>query len=131
MSIAVDEFHSSALLLSIFYWRPKMIRFRAILNFVIVFSALFGLVFVIGCGNSAEKQAMSDFLKLYSDTVDEYSAADESKKAEMKGELNSFKSKWSNMKMEMDGELTPQALDELDQEYGKITTKYASLAGLS
>jgi len=36
-------------------------------------------------GSSAEKQAMSDFLKLYSDTVDEYSAADESKKAEMKG----------------------------------------------
>jgi hypothetical protein len=131
MSIAVDEFHSSALLLSIFYWRPKMIRFRAILNFVIVSSALFGLVFVIGCGNSPEKQAMSDFLKLYSDTVDEYSAADESKKAEMKGELNSFKSKWSNMKMEMDGELTPQALDKLDKEYDKITTKYASLAGLS
>jgi hypothetical protein len=35
------------------------------------------------------------------------------------------------MKMEMDGELTPQALDKLDKEYDKITTKYASLAGLS
>ena len=108
-----------------------MIRFKTILNFVIVFSALLGLVFVIGCGSSAEKQAMQDFLKLYSDTVDEYSAADESKKAEMKEELNSFKSKWSNMKMEMDGELTPQSLNELDKEYDKITTKYASLAGLS
>ena len=108
-----------------------MIRFKTMLNFVIVFSVLFGLIFVIGCGSSAEKQAMSDFLKLYNDTVDQYSAADKSKKVEMKGELNSFKSKWSNMKMEMDGELTPQALNELDKEYEKITTKYASLAGLS
>jgi hypothetical protein len=120
MSIAVDEFHSSPQLPSIFYRRPEMIRFKTILNFVIVFSVLFGLIFVIGCGSSAEKQAMSDFLKLYSDTVDKYSAADVSKKAEMKEELNSFKSKWSNMKMEMDGELTPQALNELDKEYNKI-----------
>jgi len=108
-----------------------MIRFKTFLNFAIVFSTLFGLVFVIGCGNSAEKQAMSDFLKLYSDTVNEYSAADESKKAEIKEKLNSFKSKWSNMKMEMGGEVTPQTLDELDKEYEKIKTKYASMAGLS
>ena len=131
MSVAIDEFHSSALLPSIFYWRLKMIRFKTILNFVIVFSAFFGLIFVIGCGSSVEKQAMSDFLKLYSDTVDQYSAADKSEKAEMKEGLNSFKSKWSDMKMEMDGEVTPQALDELDKKYDKITTKYASLAGLS
>ena len=42
-----------------------MTRFKSTLNFVIVLSALFGLVFVIGCGNSAEKQAMTDFLKQY------------------------------------------------------------------
>jgi hypothetical protein len=131
MSVAIDEFHSSSLLPSIFYWRLKMIRFKTILNFVIVFSAFFGLIFVIGCGSSVEKQAMSDFLKLYNDTVDQYSAADKSEKTEMKEGLNSFKSKWSDMKMEMDGEVTPQALDELDKEYDKITTKYASLAGLS
>jgi hypothetical protein len=35
------------------------------------------------------------------------------------------------MKMEMGGEITLQALDELDKEYDKITTEYASLAGLS
>jgi len=35
------------------------------------------------------------------------------------------------MKMEMGGEVTPQALDKLDKEYQKITKKYASLAGLS
>jgi hypothetical protein len=28
----------------------------------------------------------------------------------------------------MDGQVTPQALEELDNEYDKITKKYASLA---
>ena len=53
-----------------------MKQFKSTLNFVIVFSALFGLVFVIGCGSSADKQTMSDYLKLYSDSVNEYSTAD-------------------------------------------------------
>jgi hypothetical protein len=129
--IAVAEFHSSTALLLIFHWRPEMIRFKTTVNFVIVFSALFGLAFVIGCGSSAEKQAMSDFLKLYSDTVNEYDSADEVKKAEMKGKVDSFKSKWFDMKMKMDGDVTPQALEKLDKEFQKITTKYASLAGSS
>ncbi len=98
---------------------------------MIVFSALFGLVFVIGCGSSAEKQAASDLLQHYSQTVDEYVSADQSKKAEIEVTLDSYKTKWSDMKMEMDGQFTPQALDELDNEYQKITKKYASLAGKS
>ncbi len=106
-----------------------MIKFKSTLNIVIVCSVLLGLVFVIGCGSSAEKQAMTDFLKQYSETVNEYSAADEGKKAEIKGKLDSFQSQWSDMKMEMDGQVTPQALDELDKEYYKITKKYASSAG--
>ena len=105
-----------------------MIKFKSTLNYVIVFSALFGLVFVIGCGNSAEKQAMSDFLKLYSDSVNEYSSADDSKRTEMKKKLDSFKAKWTEIKNEMDGQVTPQALDELDKEYEKITKKFTSLA---
>jgi len=105
-----------------------MIKFKSTLNFVIVLSALCGLVFVIGCGSSAEKQAMSDFLKLYSDSVNEYSTADDSKKAELKKELDSFKTKWTEIKIEMDGQVTPQTLNELDVEYDKISKKYASLA---
>jgi hypothetical protein len=96
-----------------------------------VFSALLGLVFVIGCGGSTEKQAMSDFLKLFSDTVNEYSAADESKKAEIKGKLDSFNSKWSDMKMDLGDHVTPQVLDKMDKEYKKIAKKYASLTGKS
>ena len=102
-----------------------MIRFKSTLNFVIVLTALLGLV--IGCGSSAEKQAMSDFLVMYNNTVDEYSAADESKRVELKEKLDSFKTKWANMKMEMDAEITPQTLDKMDNEYQQITKKYISL----
>ena len=103
-----------------------MIKFKSTLNFVIVFSALFGLVFVIGCGTSAEKQAMSDYLKLYNDSVNEYSAADDSKRAGLKEKLDTLKGKWWEIKIEMDGEVTPQVLNELEKEYEKITQKYVS-----
>jgi len=104
-----------------------MIKFKSTLNFVIVFSALFGLVFVIGCGTSAEKQAMSDYLKLYDDSVNEYSTADDSKRAGLKEKLDTLKAKWWGIKIEMDGQVTPQALNELEKEYEKITKKYVSL----
>ena len=104
-----------------------MFRFKSTLNCVIVFSALLGLLFVIGCGSSAEKQAMTDFLVTYDNTVNEYSAADESKRVEMKEKLDSFTTKWANMKMDLGAEITPQTLDKLDNEYQKITNKYTSL----
>ena len=94
---------------------------------MIVFSALLGLVFVIGCGSSQEKQMMSDFLQQYNQEVDNYSAADNGKKAEMQEKLDSYNSKWSEMKMDLGGHVTPQALNELDKKYEKIKKKYASL----
>ena len=106
-----------------------MFRFKSTLNCVIVFTALLALV--IGCGSSAEKQAMSDFLLTYDNTVNEYSAADKSLRAEMKEKLDSFKTKWTNMKMEMNAEITPQTLDKLDNEYQKITKEYISLTDKS
>ena len=102
-----------------------MIRFKSTLGCVIIFTALLGMV--IGCGASAEKQAMSDFLALYESSLNEYSAANESMKAEMKEKLVSFKSKWVNMKIEMGSEVTPQTIDKLDNKYKEITKKYASL----
>lgn len=108
-----------------------MIRLKSTLNFVIVFSVLFGLIFVIGCGDSKEVQAMKDFLKLYSDTVDEYAAADEAKKTELKVKLDTFESKWSNMEMEMDGRITPNDLEKFDKQYKEIQKKYAEIAGKS
>ena len=108
-----------------------MIRFKTTLNLVILFSALLGLVFASGCGNSKEEQKMIDFLKLYSDTVDEYAAADDVKKAELKAKLDTFASKWSDMEMEMDGRLTPNDLEKYDKQFKEIKNKYASLAGKS
>lgn len=108
-----------------------MIRLKITLNFVIVFLVLFGLIFVIGCGDSKEVQAMKDFLKLYSDTVDEYAAADEAKKTELKVKLDTFESKWSNMEMEMDGRITPNDLEKFDKQYKEIQKKYAEIAGKS
>jgi len=73
---------------------------------------------------------MTDLLQQYSRTVDECSSADQSKKAEIEKKLDSYKAKWSNMKMEMglSGNVTPQVLEKMDSEHQKITTKYASLA---
>ena len=112
-----------------------MFNARSTLRYVIVLSAIFGLVFVIGCGSSKEKQQMSTFMQEYSKTVTEYSdivnTADKSKKAELEEILDSYKTKWTNMKIEMGSEITPQALNTLDQEYQDITKKYSSLAGKS
>ena len=110
-----------------------MARFKTTLNYVIVLSALLGLVFVIGCGGTAEKQAMTDLLQQYSRTVDEYLSADQSEKAEIEKKLDSYKVKWSDMKMQMGlgGNVTPQTLEKMDSEYQKITTKYASVASKS
>jgi len=108
-----------------------MIRLKTTLNFLIVFSVLLGMVLVIGCGNSKEEQAMTDFLKLFSDTVDQYATADEAKKAELKAKLDTFASKWSDMEMEMDGRLTPNDLEKYDKQYKEIQKKYESLTGKS
>jgi hypothetical protein len=108
-----------------------MIRFNTTLNLVILFAALLGFVFIIGCGNSKEEQKMVDFLKLYSDTVDQYAAADTAKKAELKVKLDTFASKWSDMEMEMDGRLTPNDLEKYDKQYNEIKDRYTSLAGNS
>ena len=108
-----------------------MSRLKITLNVAIVFSVLFGLIFVIGCGDSKEVQAMKDFLKLYSDTVDEYAAADEAKKTELKAKLDTFKSKWSNMEMEMDGRVTPNDLEKFDKQYKEIQKRYNEIAGKS
>lgn len=108
-----------------------MIRSKISLNFVICFAVIAALAFVIGCGSSAEKQAMTDFLQMYSDTVNEYAEADGSKRAAMKEKMDSFAAKWSDMKMEMGSLVTPNALEELDQQYNQIAKKYAALNGKS
>ena len=106
-----------------------MLKFKSTLNFVMLLSALLGLIFVIGCAGSAEKQEISSFLKLYSDAVDEYEAADDTKRDQLKEKIDSYKLKCSAMisELELNNKATPQVMNELEREYKDITKKYASL----
>ncbi len=104
-----------------------MLKSKSTLNFVMLFSALLGLIFVIGCGDSAVKQEISEFLKLYSDTVSEYEVADDTKRAQLKEKIDSFRLKWSAMIVELNDKVTPQVMNEIESEYKEITKKYASL----
>ena len=104
-----------------------MLKSKSTLKFVMLFSALLGLIFVIGCGGSAEKQEMSEFLKLYSDAVSEYETADDTKKAQMKEKIDSYRLKWSARIGELNDTFTPQVMDKLEREFKEITKKYASL----
>ena len=104
-----------------------MLKSKSKLSFVMLFSALLGQIFVIGCGDSSVKQEISEFLKLYSDTVSEYEAADDTKRAQMKEKIDSFKLKWSAMIGELIDKVTPQVMNEMEREYKEITKKYASL----
>ena len=112
-----------------------MLRIKSNLNWFILLLAMIGLVFVIGCGPSEGKLKMSGLLQEFSKSLDEYSdaltKADAAKKAEMEKKLNTYEQKWSDMKMEMADKVTPQVLDELDNEYHKIENKYKTLAGKS
>ena len=106
-----------------------MLKSKSTLNFVMLFSALLGLMFVIGCSSSAEKQEMSEILKLYSNAVSEFEAADDTQRAQMKEKIDSYRLKCSAMisEFELNNKFTPQVMDELESEYKEITKKYASM----
>jgi hypothetical protein len=104
-----------------------MLKSKSTLGFVMLFSVLFGLIFVIGCGDSAVKQEVSEFLKLYSDAVSEFEAADGTKRAQMKEKMDSFRLKWSAMIGELNDKVTPQVMNEMEREYKEIAKKYALL----
>jgi hypothetical protein len=106
-----------------------MLKSKSTLNLVMLFSALLGLIFVIGCAGSAEKQEMSEMLKLYSKAVVDYKAADDTQRAQLKEKIDSYKLKCSNLisDMELNNKATPQVIEELEREYKEITKKFESL----
>ena len=106
-----------------------MLKPKSTLNLVMLFSAILGLILVIGCAGSAEKQEMSDMLKLYSNAVSEYEAADDAHRAELKEKIESYRLKCSNMisELELKDKFTPQVMKELEREYKEITKKYTTL----
>ena len=106
-----------------------MLKLQSTLNFVMLLSALLGLIFLIGCGGSAEKQEMSKLLKLYSDAVSEFEAADNTQRAQLKEKIDSYRHKCSTMisELELNNKVTRQVMNKLEKEYKEITEKYASL----
>lgn len=106
-----------------------MLKFKSSLNCVMVFAALAGLVFVFGCGNSAEKQKMTEFVQEFEKAVGEYAGAADSHKAEMAKKVEALMARWTEMKMELGSELTPQVLDKLDIAYKKFAKQFKALSG--
>ena len=96
---------------------------------MLLFSVFLGLIFVIGCAGSAEKKEMANLLKLYSDAVNEYEAADDAKRAQLKEKIDSFKLKCAReiSELELNANVTPQVIKNLEKEYKEITQKYTSL----
>lgn len=92
-----------------------------------LFSALLGLIFVIGCGDSAAKQEVSEFFKLYNNAVSEYEVADDTKRTQMKEKIDSFRHKWSAMELKLTEKVTPQVMNDMEREYKDITERYESL----
>jgi hypothetical protein len=106
-------------------------RNKSNLNLVIVVAAIAGLVLFFGCGDSQEKLQMTEFIKEFGKTVQEYAKAEDGQKADLEAKLNSAMDKWTQMKVDMGSELTPQVLDKLDAEYQKIAKEFKSLSGKS
>ncbi len=108
-----------------------MLKIKPNLNFVVLLAAIAGLVLVIGCGDSPEKQQMTQFIQEFGEAVGQYAKAEDGQKAELEARLTSYMAKWTQMKMDMGSELTPQVLDELDAEYQKLAKEFKTLSGKS
>lgn len=108
-----------------------MFKIKPNLNVVVVLAAIAGLVFVIGCGESQQKHDMTQFIQEFSAAVQEYAKAEDGQKAELEEKIKSYEEKWTQMKIEMGSELTPQVLDKLDAEYQKYAKEFKTLSGKS
>ena len=106
-----------------------MAKSKSTLNMVMLFAAMLAMILVISCAGSEEKQEMSNILKLYSDAVKEYEAADDTKKAELKAKVDSYRHQCSDKINEIvaSDKVTPQVMRELEKEFKEITQKYTLL----
>lgn len=109
-----------------------MLRTSSFTKTIVLISMIFVIVALIGCGPSKEKQQMSSFITEYSQAVDKYvelsKQADTNGIAEAKAKIESFQSRWSNMKMDIASEVTPQVLNQLDDEFHMLTKKFQAVA---
>ena len=109
-----------------------MLNIKSTRNCFVVLTAVVGFMFVFGCGPSVEKQRMTDFIQNYGQIVDEYSVVvqngDNAKKSELEGKVATLMNEWNNIVMEISGEVTPQVMNEMENEYKDITKKYKTLS---
>ena len=108
-----------------------MLKTKTNFKVVVALAAIAGLLFVMGCGNSQEKQQMTEFIQQFGNAVQEYAKAEDGQKAELEAKLTTLMTKWTQMKIDMGSELTPQTLDKLDAEYQKFAKEFKSLSGKS
>jgi hypothetical protein len=112
-----------------------MIRELSPKTHLILVVSLAVLIALLGCGPSKEKQKMLSFITEYKQAVTAYeelvSKNDTNGVSEMKTKIESFSTKWTDIKVEIGSEVTPQTLDELDNEFATITKKYQSLSNSS
>ena len=105
-----------------------MLKIKTNLNFVVVIAAIAGLALLVGCGDSKEKQQMTAFIQEFGAAVQEYAKAEDGQKADLEAKINSLMEKWTDMKMEMGEEITPQVLDKLDSEFQKLAKEFKTLS---
>ena len=108
-----------------------MLKMKPTLYLAALSVALVGFLFVIGCGDSPEKKQMTDFIQEFGNAVEQYAKAEDGQKAELQKKVESYIAKWTQMKMDMGSELTPQVLDKLDAEYQKLAKEFKTLTGKS
>ena len=108
-----------------------MLKIRPNLNVVVVLAAITGLVFLIGCGDSQEKQQMTEFIQEFGKAVEAYAKAEDGQKAELAAKVKADMAKWTEMKNDMGDELTPQVFDKLNNEYKKLAKEFKKLSGQS
>ena len=108
-----------------------MLKMKPNLYVVALLVAIMGIVFVLGCGDSPEKKQMTEFIQEFGNAVQQYAKADDAHKAELQKKLDEYTAKWTEMKIEMGSELTPQVLDKLDAEYQRLAKEFKTLSGKS
>ena len=108
-----------------------MLKIKPNRNYGVVIALIAGLILFIGCGESQEKQQMTQFIEKFAKEVSEYAKAEDGQKAELAAKIESDMAKWTELKVEMGSELTPQVLDKLDLEYQKYAKEFKTLAGKS
>ena len=108
-----------------------MLKIKPNLNYAVGLMAIAGLVFVIGCGKAGNKQQMTEFIQEFHKTVDEYASTGDAQKAELAAKIEELMAKWTEMKLDMADEVTPQVLDKLDLDFQESVKKFKAISGKS